>query len=743
MSLGQLRRRLLAALLLLNALVLGLSAYSLWRDHQQYEQRVVVSTQNLAQLVQRDVEAVFRRIDDVLRLLADELHGEVGVPTPRSQYLNEQLRLHQTYLPEVISLRLTDARGRVQHGAEVVPGAVDLSDRPFFQRLREDPQAGMVIGKPVLARISKVWSIPIARRLNTADGRFAGILYANLPVKYLVSLFAGLDLGPHGTVVLRNLDYELLARFPALTREGEGLGEVAVSAELLSLLSSGLPHGTYHAVAPTDRIERVHTFYRLSEYPLYVIVGQSPRDYLASWHKNVWETLALTLLFGLTSVVLAVFLDRNWRRQLRMTELLRDSEQRWSLALESGDFAVWDWDMVSGKVELSKRGKALLGYGDDEVGDTMADWERLTHPDDLPRLRAIQKDHFRQRTPNFTAEFRMRAKDGGWRWLLSRGMVVDRAPDGKPLRMIGTQVDLSERRQREEELQLSATVFQIADEAMVVTSPDNRIVSVNPAFTRITGYAAEEVIGHNPRMLSAGMHDRAFYEVMWRAIVEQGGWAGEVLNRRKNGEVYVEWLSIRRLSGENGELLRHVAVFSDITVRKAEEERLQHLALHDALTDLPNRPLLTERLEQSIVRAQREKARVGLIYFDLDKFKPVNDNHGHEVGDQILREVAERVLDCVRASDTVARLGGDEFVVLLPTVDGGAEAMMVAEKIRQALNRPFEVAGLVLEIGCSLGVAMYPDHGENAVGLMRHADAAMYEAKKEGRNRVVLFRPDM
>jgi diguanylate cyclase (GGDEF)-like protein len=182
-----------------------------------------------------------------------------------------------------------------------------------------------------------------------------------------------------------------------------------------------------------------------------------------------------------------------------------------------------------------------------------------------------------------------------------------------------------------------------------------------------------------------------------------------------------------------------VAVFSDITARKAAEERMRYLALHDALTDLPNRTLLNERLGQAILRAQRDKTHLALMYFDLDKFKPVNDTFGHEVGDLLLQSVARRVLACVRASDTVARIGGDEFVVLLPTLELDQDAQGVAEKIRQALEQPFEIAGQAFDVSTSLGLAIYPEHGQDAQTLTRHADEAMYLAKKQGRNRVVLY----
>lgn len=297
--------------------------------------------------------------------------------------------------------------------------------------------------------------------------------------------------------------------------------------------------------------------------------------------------------------------------------------------------------------------------------------------------------------------------------------------------------------EREKGLRLAATVFKIVDEAVMVTSPDNRIIAVNPSFTRITGYSPGEVIDKNPKMLASGKHPPEFFKKLWEALAAVGSWKGEIWNRRKNGEVYVGWFSLNRVYDEKGSLTHHVAVFSDITERKVEEERIYHLAHYDLLTDLPNRALFTDRLRQAIAKAQRDRALTALMFIDLDKFKPVNDAFGHEVGDMLLKEVAKRLQYCVRGSDTASRMGGDEFVVLLLAIEKESDAMMVAEKIRHELNLPFELAGYSLKISSSIGVAVYPEHGSDEEQLLKNADNAMYHSKKSGRNNVKLYQPWM
>ena len=312
--------------------------------------------------------------------------------------------------------------------------------------------------------------------------------------------------------------------------------------------------------------------------------------------------------------------------------------------------------------------------------------------------------------------------------------------------------ELAERKRTEEGLRLAAAVVKTVEEAVLVTDAYNQIVTVNPAFSAITGYSLEDVIGKNPRILASGRHSKEFFKKLWETLLATGSWHGEIWDKRKNGEIYVKWLSIKLVRDENNQLTHHVAVFSDISERKTIEERLQHLAHYDLLTDLPNRVLFNDSLRQEIIRASREgqnkrdtqnKKRLGLMFIDLDKFKPINDTLGHAVGDLLLKEVAKRLLNCMRESDIVARLGGDEFVVLLPTVEAEQDAILVADKILHSLGQPFELAGHSLHISASIGLVLYPDHGGDEVTLTKHADIAMYYAKASGRNNVKIFNPDM
>ena len=277
----------------------------------------------------------------------------------------------------------------------------------------------------------------------------------------------------------------------------------------------------------------------------------------------------------------------------------------------------------------------------------------------------------------------------------------------------------------------------------MVTDADRNIIRINPAFTSITGYDANDVISHNTSIFSSMDNSPEFYDNVREAINKSGAWKGEIIDRRKSGEPYYKWMSVKLMRNENLALAHYLWVFSDISERKAVEEQMKRLAHYDSLTSLPNRTLFDDRLRQSIAMAKRDNELLALMFIDLDRFKPVNDTYGHAIGDRLLKDVALRLLDCVRESDTVSRVGGDEFVILLPAIVGQQDAMLVAEKVLRSLCESFDFQGLSLSISCSIGIAIFPGHGDNEILLTKHADIAMYHAKHGGHNKAVVYQPDM
>lgn len=286
------------------------------------------------------------------------------------------------------------------------------------------------------------------------------------------------------------------------------------------------------------------------------------------------------------------------------------------------------------------------------------------------------------------------------------------------------------------QLRSATKVFENTYEGIMVTNAEHVIESVNPAFTRITGYESREVVGKTPAILSSGRHDKGFYRAMYESLAAHGHWHGEICNRHKDGRIYVEWASINAITDEAGNITNYVAVFSDFTARKAVEEQMRFMALHDGLTGLPNRSSLMQRLAHAIPHARRNRKKLALLFVDLDELKGTNDRYGHEAGDHLLRTVADRLKGAARDADTIARLAGDEFVVLLENLADPEPVAAIAEKVLAMIGEPMHFAGREIRTTASIGVALYPDHTDDPDELLRAADRAMYAAKGRGGNRI-------
>ena len=312
---------------------------------------------------------------------------------------------------------------------------------------------------------------------------------------------------------------------------------------------------------------------------------------------------------------------------------------------------------------------------------------------------------------------------------------------------LGVAVDITERRQVEQHLRIAATTFE-SQEGMVVTDADSVILRVNQAFSEITGYSADEAVGRKTSLLKSGRHDQAYYSEMWKSINEQGAWQGEIWNRRKNGEIYLEWLTITAVKTDTGDVSNYVATLSDITLRKEAEDEIKLLAFYDPLTRLPNRRLLLDRLRQALASTNRSQREGALLFIDLDNFKTLNDTLGHDIGDILLQQVAQRITDCVRGGDTVARLGGDEFVVMLEDLSSNLQEAVtqtetVGEKILAQLNQPFFIGGHERHSTPSIGATLFHGRQLTVEELLKRADLAMYQAKAAGRNTMRFFDPGM
>ncbi|TVT75074.1 MAG: EAL domain-containing protein [Denitromonas halophila] len=330
------------------------------------------------------------------------------------------------------------------------------------------------------------------------------------------------------------------------------------------------------------------------------------------------------------------------------------------------------------------------------------------------------------------AEFNVAQPNGARLWLKLHARPIDLADAG--MGVVTTVSDVTHQRQTDARLRLADKAIEHSPDAIMITTTEGMILRVNPAFTRLTGYRLDEVIGHSPALLRSGQHDAAFYTAMWDSIHRSGRWEGEIWNRHKRGHLFAERLSISAVEDAPGHISHYVAVFSDITAAKTEAARMSHLAQHDALTGLPNRSLMSDRLNQALHRSQRHRAIVALLFLDLDRFKTVNDTFGHGVGDLLLQQVATRLTGCVRESDSVGRLSGDEFMVVLTDLVDAEQAGQVARKILASLASPFDIDGHQVQTSFSIGIALCPNDARSAKDLRQHADTALYHAKASGRN---------
>jgi diguanylate cyclase (GGDEF)-like protein/PAS domain S-box-containing protein len=339
-------------------------------------------------------------------------------------------------------------------------------------------------------------------------------------------------------------------------------------------------------------------------------------------------------------------------------------------------------------------------------------------------------------------EVRRRRKSGDVFWASLQLSLVRDAED-RPTGIIGYLTDITPRIEAQETLRLHAHIFEHSDEGILITDAEERIVSVNRAFTRITGYEEAEAIGQTPRMLRSGLHGPTFYEEVWRRIEVEGRWQGEVWDRRKDGETYPTWVSISAVKNPEDKVTHYFSIFSDITERKRAEERIHYLAYYDALTDLPNRALFYKLVDQALVEARRNRQHGALLFIDLNRFKPINDSLGHGIGDRLLQQIGCRLRETLRNEDVVARLGGDEFVVGLFDVAQREHAGIVAQKLLSSFDAPFVIDKHELKVGAAIGISVYPQDGFDTETLLRLADIAMYRAKETGEDGYAFYSHEM
>ena len=425
----------------------------------------------------------------------------------------------------------------------------------------------------------------------------------------------------------------------------------------------------------------------------------------------------------------------------RRTNEIKQINERLQFALETSCIGIWEHDYSDGLCRWSDSLCALAGY---DVGPgTIHESMLLIHPEDAPVYEQEMRKAMAAAEPFFLPNFRMRHQAGHWVWMESRGRVIARNEAGEALLCIGTLTDVTQRKVDEAKLRLTSTVFSCVGDGICVTGADRLIIFTNAAFSRMTGYSQAEVLGQNPRILKSGVQPAAFYQAMWEQIDRYGNWQGEMINRRKDGSLVTEWLSISAVSDAVGKVNSYVGISSDLSERKEISERIKHLSNYDSLTELPNRNLFSDHLDQAISTARRFERSAALILLDLDRFRLINDTLGPPVGDDILVEVSRRLLLQVRDGDTVGRRSGNEFGFVMANLGRESDAIALAQRMLEAISVPFELAGQSLVITASIGISIFSKDGETSEELFKAADGALLRAKNAGRNTFRFYSPQM
>jgi diguanylate cyclase (GGDEF)-like protein/PAS domain S-box-containing protein len=567
-----------------------------------------LDVQNLAHAFSEEVNATIGTVDLSLLHLRAEWDGDPR----RFQALVEGLNreLHDRVLLQVA---VTDARGRLVFSTAGPASGMDVSDREQVRFHLDGHGDELFVSRPVLGRVSGMWEVQFTRPVYGKDGTLRGVIIAAVAPDYFSRFYSNIELGPGASIALVRRDGTVVARTTGAGGNRD-MGKVLAGWPYHQdrVFRPGHPaSGLFSRVGQLDGVERFYAWRDLRNYPLMVTVGQSVKDANARYARQKGMLTAgavgVTLLLALLGWAAIAAAD-NRRRAV---DALAAAEARWKLALNASGEGVWDCNFTANSVMLSPRAQAIIGVDSATIAPTLESVRALVHPEDTPRLLLALRDHLGGHAQDFVAEHRVRRPGGDWGWVLARGVVAERAPGGRALRMVGT--------------------------------------------------------------------------------------------------------------------------FADIDARKSEEQQMRYQAHHDVLTGLPNRLLFADRLQQAVRAAHRERTALAVLYFDLDKFKPVNDTYGHAVGDALLAEVAGRVSGSLRVSDTLARVGGDEFVVLLPRCADAAQARKVGENILEQLKREFVAGGQVLHISGSIGYALFPADGHDGEALLRSADLAMYAAKSAGR----------
>lgn len=729
----------------------GILGYQLFDDYSEISSQEQQRLVSLASAFNTNMGEQLRASSRMLGLLTQESPKLLSEPNGLTR-LNTRMSLLSESVTGLRSILFVNAKGTV-----VVSNRPELIGQNFFGserfetiRAGNDP-AKLYVSAPFTTALG-TYTISLGKVIVNAQGEFDGYLLAILSPDYFDVLMTSLLYAPDmrlsvihgdGKVIYSTQSTPDFRGFDASTNPNSLFNRHKATEKLTSfaidrpVTTNDIRFVAFHSVWPASTV---------ADKELVVAVSRDASAIFGQWEKSAIQTAGLFLGIILT-VCLGYLAYARRRTAYRRVRAQKDEANRQVVSIAKSErFIRTITDAMPG----------LVAYFDRDLRCSFAnkaylDWYQMTSETMSGKtlmelwgesLFAKNKLHVEGVLAGEKQQFErfLTKRDGSVGHVLANYIPdVDEHGDVIGFNLLVT--DIKALRLAETGLKVAATVFENTVDGIMVTDENGTILSVNQAFSDITGYPAEEAVGQTPRLLRSNHHEPEFHASFWKEISEQGEWRGEIWNRRKNGEVFPTLQSITRVAGEEGELGRYISVFHDITEVWQKNERHRHLAFHDALTALPNRTLLLERLERQIVMNERQPRCLAVLFLDLDGFKRVNDTLGHAIGDEVLKTVANKLQSLVRQTDTVARLGGDEFVVLLDSPENQDEVENIANRIIASINEPMEVSGAVAHVGTSIGIAMNPKHGESPADFLKSADAAMYQAKHEGKNTYRLAKP--
>ena len=719
----------------------GLTGYKLVRERNQALDTAQAQTQNFARVLEEHARQTLHRVQDGLTQ-ADAVIGRQRA-TGRFDFTQGCKSLN-VLLPSdrlLESFELLDSTGAPQcttlNGDMAL--AASAADVDFFLQHRRGADRELVFGAPVKRADSGQWLLPISHRISSPDGKFAGVVVAMVQSAYFQAFYDSIDRGQNGFVTLYLTSGAAAVTSPANESIiAQNWGQSAMFREHLPVW----PTGTARQAGGTDNLTHIYSYRALNDYPVVVTYGLSESAIMTNWFGSIWRDgllliAAMIVLFGVAGKL-------SRQNQLRRTTeiALQGSESRLRAIIESEPECIKIVDANGCLIQMNPAGLAMIEADSLErvVGKPVLD---LIAPKYRDAFHAL---HLRVLAgESVELEFEAIGLRGGRRWMATHAVPLR---DQNGVSQLAVTRDITARKQAEADLRIAATAFE-AQEGIAIFDASQIMLRVNQAFTEITGYSADEAVGQSLVLLNSGHHDATFFSILWNEVSQQGSWKGEVQSRRKNGEVFPQWLAIAAVKDEAGQASHYVATFIDITQRKASEDQIKSLAFFDPLTHLPNRRLMMDRLNMALAASARHGRGGALLFVDLDNFKTVNDSLGHHAGDALLEVVAQTLRTCVREGDTVARLGGDEFVVMLEELDSdvtdaAAQAKLVGEKILATLNLPQQIGANECHCTASIGITLFGGkQREDADEPMKRADLAMYQAKIAGRNTLRFFEAQM